>query len=482
MHTSPNELDADIIIIGGGISGLSAAYYILQCEPSLDVLVLEAKRGRTLTLPLKTSPTGGLRCFDLGAQFITTSQPFINSLVKNLKLEVISSNTEKDEGKIIFDLEPKLPAYLPISLSDFTKTVEWLEIVNFFKKINIMCLKVTFQEPHTFEQSLKLDYTSMEEFIMSNLEHPLSQNFIRHVLRNSCGLEASQISVLFYLAYCNATGGMQNQVFLNTKNLTWIKGGADQICDKIALLIGKEYIKTNSPVIEISWDSSQVIIGTDSEIYSAKYAILAIPPASIMKINFDPCIKEHRLNVLKNLNLGNLIKFTVTYETAFWRRMGYNGTIISCGKIDSDSYVQWCVDVTHNNSAALCGYFVSKNSNSKTKLYNKDEVLEDLARYFGSDALHPVDYFEKNFVGDTNPYVMCVPKLGDMNDFSVLRRPLGNLFFGGTEMSTCWSGHMEGAVQAGYRAASEVLYQFRPQNIIFRKIQEITKPYDKFTT
>lgn len=33
---------ADVIVIGGGLAGLTAAYYILQKEPTLIVLVLEA--------------------------------------------------------------------------------------------------------------------------------------------------------------------------------------------------------------------------------------------------------------------------------------------------------------------------------------------------------------------------------------------------------------------------------------------------------
>ena len=32
----------------------------------------------------------------------------------------------------------------------------------------------------------------------------------------------------------------------------------------------------------------------------------------------------------------------------------------------------------------------------------------------------------------------------------------GNIFFAGTEMATKWTGYMDGAIQAGHRAASEV--------------------------
>ena len=40
-----------------------------------------------------------------------------------------------------------------------------------------------------------------------------------------------------------------------------------------------------------------------------------------------------------------------------------------------------------------------------------------------------------------------------------LRQPMGNVHFAGTETATEWSGYMDGAVQAGERAAREILYK-----------------------
>lgn len=52
---------------------------------------------------------------------------------------------------------------------------------------------------------------------------------------------------------------------------------------------------------------------------------------------------------------------------------------------------------------------------------------------------------------------MCPPGLltghGD-----ALRVPYGRIFFAGTETSYKWSGYMNGAVEAGERAAREVLF------------------------
>jgi len=74
---------------------------------------------------------------------------------------------------------------------------------------------------------------------------------------------------------------------------------------------------------------------------------------------------------------------------------------------------------------------------------------------------HPVNYVEKNWADEEYSggcYVSHFPpgiltSLGD-----AIRQPTGRVFYAGTETATYWSGYMEGAIQAGERAAREVLH------------------------
>lgn len=63
-----------------------------------------------------------------------------------------------------------------------------------------------------------------------------------------------------------------------------------------------------------------------------------------------------------------------------------------------------------------------------------------------------------------------------MKDFvDGLRKPYQNLHFAGTETASQWMGYMDGAVDAGRRAASEVLVALRDND------QERDNEIDNYT-
>lgn len=46
MYSKFDENHADIIIVGAGLSGLSAAFYLLKKEPTLNIMIFEGNGKR----------------------------------------------------------------------------------------------------------------------------------------------------------------------------------------------------------------------------------------------------------------------------------------------------------------------------------------------------------------------------------------------------------------------------------------------------
>jgi phytoene dehydrogenase-like protein len=81
------ETKCDVLIVGAGVAGLSAARELLKHVPTLNVLVIEAKDrvgGRTMTIDLKTA--NGTDRWDIGGQWVGSTQKHVIKLLKELKL------------------------------------------------------------------------------------------------------------------------------------------------------------------------------------------------------------------------------------------------------------------------------------------------------------------------------------------------------------------------------------------------------------
>ena len=158
--------------------------------------------------------------------------------------------------------------------------------------------------------------------------------------------------------------------------------------------------------------------------------------------------------------MGSLLKTTTIYDRPFWRDEGLSGSSMLSGRALRSTF-----DNTPDTGqpGAILG-FVSGTRSRGWSLRPEDErradVIADLADLFGERAAEPIDYFEQDWPSEEwsrgGPVAFTPP--GVLLDFgSTMREPVGPIHWAGTETATYWTGYMEGAVQAGERAAREVL-------------------------
>uniref|UniRef100_A0AC35GEP3 Amine oxidase n=1 Tax=Panagrolaimus sp. PS1159 TaxID=55785 RepID=A0AC35GEP3_9BILA len=175
---------------------------------------------------------------------------------------------------------------------------------------------------------------------------------------------------------------------------------------------------------------------------------------------------------------GSLLKFIATYETPFWRAKGFSGEILSSGATNFKGEVLPLVCVydatTQNGNPALVGFIHNTFWSDQTFEFRKNGVLQDLARFLGNEALSPIDYIDKDW--HLEPYTGGCPAsvvpAGNMNAFLHIREPVSLIHFAGTETATEWMGYISGAVQAGKRAANEVLLKLGSRNVDRKQLKD----------
>ena len=116
-----------------------------------------------------------------------------------------------------------------------------------------------------------------------------------------------------------------------------IKGGTQQISEKllenvlsyskndqILLSTALSEVKQNKNDDFITIITQNTQTGQKLE-FKAKKMISSLPLNQYVHIKFDPELPANKKHVHKFAQMGNYVKFIVTYKDAFWRKKGYSG-------------------------------------------------------------------------------------------------------------------------------------------------------------
>ncbi|GMR57108.1 hypothetical protein PMAYCL1PPCAC_27303, partial [Pristionchus mayeri] len=186
-----------------------------------------------------------------------------------------------------------------------------------------------------------------------------------------------------------------------------------------------------------------------SQRLECKRLVLAIPPNQCGHLEFSPPLGYLKRRLYDNMTPGHLIKFIVTYKSAFWREDGKSGEIISAGRTTIPGQILPIVcsydATTSNGSPAIVG-FIHAELHDWTVNERCNAVVKDLVRFFGTKALSEFAYEEKNW--NKEPFNGGCPvdyvTPGNMDAFMAIRDMHYGVHFAGTETAVVWMGYMSG--------------------------------------
>lgn len=446
----------DVIVVGAGISGLSAAK--LLHEKGLRVVVLEGRDrvgGRTYT---KRDPS--YQYCDVGGSYIGPTQDRIVRLATELGIKTYKIN---DNGRyVLFSRGSRMK--FEGTWPQYWNPFAWLDLNNLFRKMDQLMEEIPVEQPWNSPHAEEWDNKTMKEFYDENCWTQASREFGAAFVTTNVTMEPSEVSMLWFLWYVKSCGSSRRiwEVDNGGQERKFV-GGSMQVSERIAEIIGSK-LKLSEPVYRICQTDEDITVHcTSGKQYQGKYAILALSPTLQQKLIYEPPMPALRSQFIQRVPMGSVIKNNVYYKRAFWREKGMNGFSTAADGIEPvGNTVDDCKP--DNSMPAITGFIMgdqARRLSQKTKEERHKETIECYARIFGTnEALESVGYEEHNWLADPfsgGCYTGTYPP-GVMTRFGKeIRKPFGRLFFGGTETAVLWTGYMDGAVEAGERAARESL-------------------------
>jgi monoamine oxidase len=449
---------ADVVVIGAGLSGLTAARAVKAAGHS--VIVVEARGrvgGRCFSRPLGVP--GATDVANMGATFVGPTQHQILGLLAELKIGTFDVYSQ---GKLLYYENGKLSPYtgtIPPS-SDPTALVQ-LGVA--LSQIDQMSATVPLDKPWTAPNAAAWDSMTAQTWAEQNLPTPAAQKLFALAVEAILSVEPGDVSFLYFLFYIHSAGN--TEVLIDNAGTGGaqdfrVSGGTQGISIAIANQLGRRNVLLNTPVRSLTQGPKSIVAHSDKTSVKAKRAIVAIPAHLAGRIFYEPRMSAVRDQLTQRVPIGSLIKTIAVYDTPFWRAQGLNGQVTSD---QGPVKVMFDASPASGTPGVLLGFIDGDDARAlddKSDQQRASAALASYARYFGTQAGAPRVYFDQVWANEvyTGGCPVGVMAPGVMTEYAyALREPSGRIHWAGTETATVWNGYMDGAVQAGKRAAAEVL-------------------------
>jgi monoamine oxidase len=451
---------ADVVVVGAGFSGLTAARAVAKAGKK--AVVLEARNrvgGR-----VKTGTIAG-RTVDVGGMWAAATQTRILELIKEFGFELVP---QFEAGKNITEANHKRFEGSGDTFGWGKKTDE--EAARVIGKVDALSKEVPLEAPWKAAKAHEWDTMSAEDWFAKNTTNPEVLDTVRGLTRGILTADAYQVSFLYFLFYMRSGDSFVSQAgFGQGTTQAWtvretMHGVAMKMAESFSAGsqgMGKGTIVFESPVRAISQTDAGVVVESDKGKWEAEYAIVCLPPPLALRIRYEPILPPRREILLQHMPMGSVVKYWVAYEKPFWRARGYSGLITS-DELPSNLV---CADSSLSDAGPgfLVGFMEASGGaewTGKSMEERKRKVVERLVSFWGADAAQPIGYEDQDWPSDpwSRGCYMASPGPGILSGVGAeIRVPHGRVHWAGTETSDRWAGYIDGAVRSGERAAGEVL-------------------------
>ncbi|WKG05498.1 flavin monoamine oxidase family protein [Mycolicibacterium sp. HK-90] len=435
----------DVVIVGAGFAGLSAADRLVSM--GVSVLVVEGRDrvgGRSFS-----GEVAGVKV-DLGATWVAERHTAVRDLMARLGC---STTGQFDEGLNVLWMAGQrrtwtgtLPMVEPVDLEDLGRVQTALD--KLLKTVNV---DAAWKSPHANE----LDAMSFGEWLDQQQAATSTRALMAIVTKVQWGCSPADVSLLHALRYIQAVGGLDHMLAVEGgQQQDRVTETTQEIAKRLAAQLGDRVV-LETRVHRISQDDNGVTVYTDSAVINAKYAMVTAAPEHRAYIEFEPALPEKTQGLTRTFPMGALSKAFVAYDKPFWRADGLSGEALT-----DTGPVFITFDVSPEDGPGILMVFCAP------RVYDgfgpeirQSLVLKQLVDLYGPQAAIPIDYVDHCW--GTEPFAPggphpAAPPYASVSYGDALTEPHGRIHWAGTETAGEWVGTMNGAILTGLRTAEQI--------------------------
>lgn len=445
------NLDRDVVIVGAGPSGLTAARELKKA--GLSVAVLEARDrvgGRTWTDTIDGA------MLEIGGQWVSPDQTALMDLLDELGLKMYPRY--RDGESVYIGADGKRTQYTgdTFPVNETTKA----EMDKLVAILDELAAEIGPTEPWAHPKARELDTISFHHWLRRNSTDEEACNniglFIAGGMLTKPAHAFSALQAVLMAASAGSFTHLTDEDFILDKRVI---GGMQQVSLLQAAELGADVV-LNSPVRTIKWDDNGVTVVSEQATVNARYVIMAVPPNLYSRVSFDPPLPRRQHQMHQHQSLGLVIKVHAVYDTPFWREDGLSGTGFSAGALVQEVY-----DNTNygDTRGTLVGFVSDEKADAVFELSAEDRkkaILESIAGFMGDKALTPEVYYESDWGSEewTRGAYASSYDLGGLHRYGKDQHAnVGPIYWSSSDLAAEGYQHVDGAVRMGQATAARIV-------------------------
>ena len=452
-----------IVVVGGGLAGLTCAYRLKQAGYRADVYEATGRVGGRCWTIRGVFDDGQLG--EHGGEFIDTGHREIRRLARELDLELDDVNAAEAPGVELttwFDGQRYSLAQATADIQspskiwrDDTKAAGYPTLYNSFT-----------------QRGFELDQMSVAEYLDQTIPGGRNSKLAQllDVAYNiEYGAETNVQSALNFLYLIGFVKQTELALFGESDERFHVRGGNDLIADRLAgslqgqISLGWELVgieQRSDGAFRLSFDH-----GPTTTVVADK-VVLALP-FSVLRSSVDYAsagFKARKRKAIEQQGMATNSKLHVQFTNRRWENLGFSGETYS----DRGYQSSWEVSRAQPGRSGILvdytGGTIGATFDSGTPAQRANQFLNQIepvlpgvsARWNGKVVRD--HWLSKPFAKGSYSYW----KVGQYTSFAgVEREPEGNCHFAGEHTSIDAQGYLNGAVETGERAADEVIAGLR---------------------